>query len=797
MLFSNNKKKKQKQVAPKTVQQAIPYVAVYPDNGIIEVKQGLFSRSYLLQDINYSVAKEADQIEIFTKYGRLLNSIDSSYNIQVTINNKNIDKSDFQSNVLLKLTGDHFDIYREEYNKMLLDKMNEGKNNVIKEIYFTVSLEADSYDTAARIFARLDTEIPNNFKAIGNSLAFPISTYDRLKILHNIYNINHEEDFDLKTKANIDGTEVTNFSWDLLKQQGITTKDVIAPASLEFKFDHFIISGDTYGRALFISDLPNYLTDNFLFELNSTNCNMLTSINIKPITKDRAIRQVSNYIINTKSAIQDRQRKAGRSGYDPSLNVPAYMLEQQADAEELLQNLRVKDQSMFMTTFVITHFAKDLETLNKDTQILLSIGRKYSCVLKKLLYQQKLGFNSSLPLGYNQLEIDRVMDTDSLAVFIPFSSQEMMNTTGFYYGLNAVSRNMILPDRRQFKNCNGMVLGSSGAGKSFACKSEMLNVLLNTGDDVIVIDPEREYGAMAEMLGGEVIRIAPGSHVHINPCDMDADYADEDNPVTLKSDFILSLCEVIIGGSRGLDPVQKAIIDRCCILMYQDYIVDYDPEKTPTLLDFHRILEAQPEREAREIAIALEMYTKGNLDIFAHKTNVNINNRFVVYDIKDVGKNIKTMSMLVVLDNVWNRLIANQKIGRRTWFYLDEIYLLLGSEQSASFLKELFKRARKWGGVPTGITQNVEDLLSNEAGRAMITNCEFIEILAQSAIDAEHLAELLNISATQLSYIQHSNKGEGLLYLNGTMIPFVNKFPTNTKLYTAMTTSLEDLKKDA
>ena len=357
MLFSNNKKKKQKQVAPKTVQQAIPYVAVYPDNGIIEVKQGLFSRSYLLQDINYSVAKEADQIEIFTKYGRLLNSIDSSYNIQVTINNKNIDKSDFQSNVLLKLTGDHFDIYREEYNKMLLDKMNEGKNNVIKEIYFTVSLEADSYDTAAGIFARLDTEIPNNFKAIGNSLAFPISTYDRLKILHNIYNINHEEDFDLKTKANIDGTEVTNFSWDLLKQQGITTKDVIAPASLEFKFDHFIISGDTYGRALFISDLPNYLTDNFLFELNSTNCNMLTSINIKPITKDRAIRQVSNYIINTKSAIQDRQRKAGRSGYDPSLNVPAYMLEQQADAEELLQNLRVKDQSMFMTTFVITHFA--------------------------------------------------------------------------------------------------------------------------------------------------------------------------------------------------------------------------------------------------------------------------------------------------------------------------------------------------------------------------------------------------------------------------------------------------------
>ena len=786
------KAKQAKQKAPKTVQQAIPYIAVYPDSGIIELQKGVFSRSYLLQDINFSVAKESDQVEIFRKYGHLLNSIDNSYNVQVTINNKNIDKNDFQKNILLRLCGDGFDKYRKEYNKMLLDKMNEGKNSVIKEIYFTISFETDSYDTALRIFSRLDTEIPNNFKAIGNSQAFPISTMDRLKILHNIYNVNHEENFDLKTKTYMDGQSVTNFSWETMKKQGITTKDIIAPPSLKFNFDHFILGGETYGRVLFISELPNYLTDKFIFELTNTNFNMLTSINIKPVSKDKAVRQVSNYIVNTKSAIQDRQRKASRSGYDASLNVPAWMLEQEADAEELLQNLRVKDQNMFLTTFVITHFASDLETLNKDTAILTSIGKKFSCVLKKLMYQQAAGFTSSLPLAYNKIEIERVLDTDSLAVFIPFSSQEMMNQTGFYYGLNSVSRNMILPDRRLFKNCNGMVLGSSGSGKSFACKGEMINVLLNTNDDVIVIDPEREYSAMAQMLGGEVIRIAPGSSVHINPCDMDADYADEDNPVTLKSDFILSLCEVVVGGRHGLDPVQRAIIDRCCIRMYEEYVKDFNPENIPTLLDFHRILEGQPEREAKALAVALEMYTKGNLDMFAHKTNVDINNRFVVYDIKDVGKNIKTMAMLVVLDNVWNRLIANQKIGRRTWFYLDEIYLLLGAEQSANFLKELFKRARKWGGVPTGITQNVEDLLTNEAGRGMITNCEFVQILAQSAIDAEHLAELLHISPAQLSYIQHSNKGEGLLYLNGIMIPFVNKFPANTELYLAMSTSVED-----
>lgn len=798
MLFSNTKKpKKKKAVAPKTVQQSIPYIAVYPDNGIIELEKGVFSRSYLLQDINYTVAKESDQIEIFSKYGRLLNSIDSSYKIQITINNKNIDKADFQNNILLKLAGDQFDVYREEYNKMLLDKMKEGRNNVVKEIYFTITLEADSYETASRMFARLDTEIPGNFKAVGNSLAFPITTYDRLKILHDIYNVNNETNFDLKSY--VDGNEVTNFSWDMLNKQGITTKDVIAPASLKFNFDHFIMSGNTYGRALFISNLPSFLSDKFLYELNNTNCNMLTSININPISKDKAVRQVSNYIVNTKSAIQDRQRKASRSGSDPSLNVPTYMLEQQADAEELLNNLRAKDQSMFMTTFVVTHFATDLDTLNRDTQVLMSIGRKYSCVLQKLLYQQELGFNASLPLGCNKLEINRVMDTDSLAIFLPFSSQEMMSSTGFYYGLNAVSRNMILPDRRLFNNCNGMVLGSSGAGKSFACKCEMTNVLLNTNDDVIVIDPEREYTAMAEQYGGEVIRISPGSNVHINPCDMDEDYAvseenGNENPVVLKSDFIISLCRTVIGGRAGLDPVQTAILDRCCTEMYEEYVTDFDPEKIPTLLDFQRILEGQPEREAKSMAIALSMYTKGSLSLFAHKTNVDVDNRFVVYDIKDVGKNIKSMAMLIVLDSVWNRIIKNSKEGRRTWFYLDEIYLLLGSEESANFLKELFKRARKWGGVPTGITQNVEDLLNNEAGRGMITNCQFLQILSQSAIDAEHLANFLHISPEQLSYIQRSNKGEGLLFMNGAIIPFVNKFPTNTELYKAMTTSLEDKK---
>ena len=579
-----------------------------------------------------------------------------------------------------------------------------------------------------------------------------------------------------------------------MRKLGLSTKDCIGPMSFKFEKDYMMI-GDKYARALFLSDLPTFLTDNILAELTNTDCNMLTTLNYESIQQDKALRIVQNQMININANVIDKQKRASKAGYSTDLISPE-LTKAQSEANELLQDLTSKNQKMFLLTIVIVHFADTLEELNKHTEIISSTARKFICRVRVLHYQQENGLNSALPLCNNQLHIKRTLTTESTSIFMPFSSQELMQKEGLYYGLNAVSRNLILLNRKASKNANGFILGTPGSGKSFSAKREMLNVLLNTNDDVIVIDPEREYGPMAEMLGGEVVRIAAGSKYHLNPMDLDSDYADEDDPITLKSDFILSLCESVVGGRYGLDPIQRSIIDRCCRLVYAEYVQDFNPAKLPTLLDFQNLLEAQPEREAREIAIALEIYTRGSLDIFAHHTNVNNTGRFVIYDIKDIGNNIKTMAMLIVLDSIWNRIIQNRKKGKRTWFYIDEIYLLFTNETSATFLQQLYKRARKWGGVPTGITQNVEDLLRSETARTMLSNCEFIQMLNQAPLDRAELAHLLNISNTQLSYITNSASGEGLIYTGSSIVPFVDKFPTDTLMYKAMTTKVDEMKKE-
>jgi type IV secretory pathway VirB4 component len=610
--------------------------------------------------------------------------------------------------------------------------------------------------------------------------------------LTEIYNLGSEGEFG--KKAIIKGLEVEGFTLKNMRKLGLSTKDCIGPMSFKFEKDYMMI-GDKYARALFLSDLPTFLTDNILAELTNTDCNMLTTLNYESIQQDKALRIVQNQMININANVIDKQKRASKAGYSTDLISPE-LTKAQSEANELLQDLTSKNQKMFLLTIVIVHFADTLEELNKHTEIISSTARKFICRVRVLHYQQENGLNSALPLCNNQLHIKRTLTTESTSIFMPFSSQELMQKEGLYYGLNAVSRNLILLNRKASKNANGFILGTPGSGKSFSAKREMLNVLLNTNDDVIVIDPEREYGPMAEMLGGEVVRIAAGSKYHLNPMDLDSDYADEDDPITLKSDFILSLCESVVGGRYGLDPIQRSIIDRCCRLVYAEYVQDFNPAKLPTLLDFQNLLEAQPEREAREIAIALEIYTRGSLDIFAHHTNVNNTGRFVIYDIKDIGNNIKTMAMLIVLDSIWNRIIQNRKKGKRTWFYIDEIYLLFTNETSATFLQQLYKRARKWGGVPTGITQNVEDLLRSETARTMLSNCEFIQMLNQAPLDRAELAHLLNISNTQLSYITNSASGEGLIYTGSSIVPFVDKFPTDTLMYKAMTTKVDEMKKE-
>lgn len=798
---SVKKKTKQTFKIPRTAQQSIPYVAVYEDSGIIEIADGVFTKAYYLKDINYQIAKMQEQEEMFFRYGEFINSFDSSIRFQIVVLNKNMDQDEFELKTLLKSRYDSLDDLREEYNDMLLSKMREGRNNMTKVKLLIVSVVENSFEAAKNRFIHLDVDIAANLKKIGGSDATPLTTIERLESLYDIYNMGNEGLFGSKIQK--ENNEVEYFSFAHMRRLGLTTKDCIAPPCLEFKHDYMMV-GDKYARALFLKDIPTYLCDTFLADLTNLNSNMLTSIQYTSVPSDKALKIVRTQMVNINANMIERQKKASKSGYGIDLISPE-LQKAQEEANVLLQDLTSKNQKMFLVNLVIVHFADSMQALNSDTETIQTVARRALCEVKPLLGQQENGLATALPLCNNKLAIERTLTTESVAVFMPFVAQELLQTNGMYYGLNAVSRNLLLFNRKMSKNMNGFILGTPGSGKSFSAKREMLNVLLNTKDDVIVIDPENEYGRMADLLKGSednpmssVIRIASGSNIHINPMDMDEDYADEDDPITLKSDFLISLCETALNARNGLTAGQRTIVDRCCRAVYEPYFAsksatgEFDKSLIPTLLDFQAKLEEQSGYEADQLATGLELYTKGSLNIFAHQTNINTDARFVVYNIKDITANIKSLAMLVVLDSVWNRIIENKKKGRNTWFYIDEIYLLFKTETSANFLRDLWKRARKWGGVPTGITQNVNDLLCNDTARTMLSNCDFIQMLNQAPLDRNELAELLNISATQLSYITNSQPGEGLIYTGASIVPFVDNFPKNTKMYKAMTTKPEE-----
>ena len=786
---------------PKTVQQSIPYYAVYPEEELIEITPGRFTRAYELQDINYQIAKPQEQEDMFLKYGEFLNAFDSSVNIQLVINNQSIDREYFEAETLLKYKDDHLDELREEMNTMLKKKIREGQNNLVKGKYLIVSMQARNLDEALTSMNRLESELITNVKKIGGSNARPLSVVERLSQLHDIYNPQDVGKFGNKVCEDV--KRIEGFDFKHMQRMGLTTKDCIAPPRLEFR-SSFGMIGETYFESLYLDKLPTSLTDNVLAELTNTEFKMLTSLNIYPVPMERAQKLVKAQIVNINANVLERQKKASNSYVDPSLLISPELQEAQEEANILLHSLSSQNQKMYMVTLVITHFANNREELETNSDTIKSTARRLLCSMKPLLGQQENGLNASLPLCNSKIEIKRTLTTDSTTVFMPFVNQELNDRNGgIYYGNNAVSRNLIMFNRRNSKNGNGFILGTPGSGKSMSAKQEMLSVLLSSDDEVIVIDPEGEYYPMAEMLGGEVIRIASGSDVHINPLDMDQNYAGQegDDPISLKSDYLISIFDVILGGRYDLTPGQRSVIDRCTRNIYKKYVESYDPhtgkynsQYVPTLCDLYEELLQQPGYEAASLAEGLEIFAVGSSNLFAHKTNVSFHNRFVVFDIKEVGASIKTLALLVVLDNVWNRIVAGRAKGTHVWFYIDEIYLLFKSESSAEFLRTLYKRARKYGGIPTGLTQNVADLLENDIARTMISNSEFIQMLNQAPLDRKDLAILLNISPTQLSFITNSAPGEGLIYTGASIIPFKNTLPKDTKMYEAMTTKLEEVK---
>ena len=757
---------------PKSVQDTIPIQRLWPD-GVFQFGSK-YSRTLRFSDINYAIASKEDKTAMFLSYSELLNALDTGSTTKLTINNKRVDRENVARDILLPRRDDFLDGYRAEYNTMLMDKATGAANSVVQERYLTLSVHRKSAEEARAFFDRAVHDVSAHLHHL-DSHCEELDAVGRLQVLHDFYRPGEESGFRLDLQERM--------------RKGHSFKDTICPDSLEFRKDHFIM-GDKYGRVLFLKEYASYIKDSMIHELTALDRDLMLSIDIIPVPTDEAVRELQSRLLGVETNVTNWQRRQN-SNNNFSAVVPYDLEQQRKETREMLDDLTTRDQRMLFAVVTLVHLADSKEELDSDTEALQSTARKHLCQLATLNWQQADGLVTALPLGLRRIDALRTLTTEALAVLMPFKAQEIQHQGGVYYGQNTISKNLILANRKELLNGNGFVLGVSGSGKSFTAKREMVGLALSTEDDIIVIDPESEYRPLIEGLGGEVVSISATSSNHINAMDMEQGYGDGENPVVLKSEFILSLCEQLMGAGK-LSAKEKSIIDRCTALCYQDYIRGGWTGTPPTLRDFHAELLRQPEAEARDVALAIELFTEGSLNTFAKPTNVNTSARILCYDIRDLGKQLLPVGMLVVLDSVFNRIVRNRALGRNTWVYIDEIYLLFQHEYSANFLFTLWKRVRKYGACCTGITQNVDDLLQSHTARTMLANSEFLVMLNQAATDREELAKLLNISDNQLSYITNVDSGRGLIKCGSTIVPFVDHFPKN-KLYQLMTTKPADL----
>ena len=746
---------------------------MFPD-GICRVTDPYYTKTIQFQDINYQLSQNEDKTAIFDGWCDFLNYFDASVHFQLTFLNMAANKDTYGTQITIPLRGDEDDAIRTEYTQMLRDQLAKGNNGLIKTKYLTFGIEADGMKTAKPRLERIETDVLNNFKRLGVA-AEPLNGTDRLRLLHDMLRIDDPAPF--------------RFSWDWLASSGLSVKDFIAPSSFEFAKGNYFGIGQKRGAASFLQILAPELNDRMLADFLDMESSLIVTMHVQSVDQVSAIKTIKRKITDLDRMKIEEQKKAVRSGYDMDI-IPSDLATYGAEAKKLLQELQSRNERMFLLTFLVLNIADSVPKLRNNVFQTSSIAQKYNCQLVRLDFRQEEGLMSSLPLGLNQVEIQRSLTTSAVAIFVPFTTQELYQngSEALYCGLNALSNNLIMVDRKFLKNPNGLILGTPGSGKSFAAKREIANVFFVTNDDIIICDPEAEYGPLVERLHGQVIKIAPTSPHYINPMDLNLNYSDDENPLSLKSDFILSLCELIVGGKDGLQPVEKTIIDRCVRMVYRDYLNDPKPENMPVLEDLYQELRRQEEKEAQYVATALEIYVTGSLNVFNHRTNVDIQNRIVAFDIKELGKQLKKIGMLVVQDQVWNRVTVNREAHKATRYYIDEFHLLLKEEQTAAYSVEIWKRFRKWGGVPTGITQNVKDLLASREVENIFENSDYIYMLNQASGDRQILAKQLNISPHQLSYVTHSGEGEGLLFYGNIILPFVDRFPKDTELYRVMTT---------
>lgn len=766
---------------PKTAQQSIPFDRMFPD-GICRIGLDYYTKTIQYEDINYQLAQQEDKTEIFEEWCSFLNFFDSSVRFQLSFSNMATDVTDFEKSIAISHKNDGFDDVRDEYSEVLLHQMEAGNNGLTKTKYLTFGIHAESMKNAKPRLIHIETDILNNFKRLGVQ-ARTLNGSERLEVMHRQFHMGDDAKF--------------NFDWKYLTSSGLSVKDFIAPSSFAFPTGRYFQIGEMYGCMSFLSIDASDISDRLLADFLSMESSQVVTMHIQSVDQNEAIKTIKHTITELDRSKIEEQKKAVRAGYDMDI-IPSDLATYGKDAKALLKELQSQNERMFLLTFLVMNTGKTKQELENNVFQAASIAQKHNCNLVRLDYQQEQGLMSTLPLANNLIEIQRGMTTSSTAIFVPFTTQELFQSgnEALYYGLNALSNNMIMVDRKKLKNPNALILGTPGSGKSFSAKREIANSFLVTDDDIIISDPESEYSPLVARFGGQVIKISPTSDQYINPMDINMNYSDDDNPIALKADFILSLCELIVGNKDGLRPVEKTVIDRCIRQIYQKYFEDPGPEHMPILEDLYHSLLEQEEPEARHVATALEIYVTGSLNVFNHRTNVELTNRLVCYDIKDLGKQLKKIGMLVVQDQVWGRVTENRSQGKSTRYYMDEMHLLLREEQTAAYTVEIWKRFRKWGGIPTGITQNVKDLLASKEVENIFENSDFIYMLNQAVGDRQILAKQLNISPHQLSYVTHSGEGEGLLFYGNVILPFVDRFPTNTELYRIMTTRLSEVSEE-
>ena len=758
-----------------SAQQTIPYIAMHPD-GVCQLPGGLYSKTVEYEDINYAVASTEDQTAIFGGWSSFLNYFDSSLPFQLSfINRRSRDRSRYKVNI--PEANDAFNSVRDDYTKMLKTQIAKSNNGIERSKYITVCLPADSVADARPRLERVEADVTGNLHRLGVQ-SEPLDGRGRLALLHGQMHPGSRETF--------------RFSWKDIPQTGMGTKDYIAPDSFDFRDSRTFRIGRYWGAASYLQILASELSDKLLAEILEMDAELTVTMHIRTVDQLKAIKTIKGKISDIGRMKAEEQKKAVRAGYDMEI-LPPDLITFSKDAAELLSDLQSRNERMFLLTFTVINLAPTRQKLENDVFTVGGIAQKYNCALRRLDWQQEQGFVSSLVLGYNGIEIQRGMTTSSTAIFIPFMTRELrMGGQALYYGMNALSHNVIMADRKKLKSANGLYLGSTGSGKSFAAKRELLNVFLTTNDRIIIVDPMGEYVPLARRLGGQIIEIAPDSPNHLNPMDIQLNLNGGDSPLSMKADFLLSLCELVLGGKEGLQPIERTVIDRCVRLVYREMALGLEPEKTPLLQDLYEELLKQPEPEAQRVATALELYCTGSLNLFNHPTNVRTDNRVVCIVLKGMGENLRKIAMHITDEFVTQAVEDNFREGVATWCYFDEFHVLLRDQLTASYFVAVWKMLRKKGCVPSALTQNVKDLLASREIEAILDNTDFMVLLSQAQSDRAILAKQLGISEHQLSYITHSNSGEGLLFYGSVTIPFVDRFPRG-EIYDLLTTRPEDM----